>query len=58
MGIGIMFFGVAEPVMHYASPPSAAVGSPNSGIPVYGSDIFLSRGSRRLGAGSIQAATK
>jgi len=22
MGIGIMFFGVAEPVMHYASPPS------------------------------------
>ncbi len=28
MGIGIMFFGVAEPVMHYASPPSAAVGSP------------------------------
>jgi len=30
----------------------------NSGIPVYGSDILLSRGSRRLGAGSIQAATK
>ena len=28
MGIGIMFFGVAEPVMHYASPPSSAVGSP------------------------------
>ena len=27
MGIGIMFFGVAEPVMHYSSPPSAAVGS-------------------------------
>ncbi|MFP6655123.1 MAG: BCCT family transporter [Myxococcota bacterium] len=23
-----MFFGVAEPVMHCASPPSAAVGSP------------------------------
>jgi choline/glycine/proline betaine transport protein len=24
MGIGIMFFGVAEPVMHYANPPSGA----------------------------------
>lgn len=27
MGIGLMFFGVAEPVMHYASPP---VGDPQS----------------------------
>jgi choline/glycine/proline betaine transport protein len=22
MGIGLMFFGVAEPVMHYVNPPS------------------------------------
>ncbi len=27
MGIGLMFFGVAEPVMHYVSPPSAEAGS-------------------------------
>jgi choline/glycine/proline betaine transport protein len=27
MGIGLMFFGVAEPVMHYLSPPTAEVGS-------------------------------
>lgn len=27
MGIGLMFFGVAEPIMHYASPP---VGTPES----------------------------
>ena len=27
MGIGIMFFGVAEPVMHYASPPSGVGGT-------------------------------
>lgn len=27
MGIGLMFFGVAEPVMHYLSPP---VGTPES----------------------------
>ena len=27
MGIGLMFFGVAEPIMHYATPP---VGSPES----------------------------
>ncbi|MCR4941824.1 MAG: BCCT family transporter [Campylobacter sp.] len=27
MGIGIMFFGVAEPVMHYLAPPSAEAGS-------------------------------
>lgn len=26
MGIGIMFFGVAEPVLHYANPPDAALG--------------------------------
>lgn len=22
MGIGLMFFGIAEPIMHYVSPPS------------------------------------
>lgn len=27
MGIGLMFFGVAEPLMHYLSPPTADVGS-------------------------------
>ncbi len=27
MGIGLMFFGVAEPIMHYLSPPTAAQGS-------------------------------
>lgn len=27
MGIGLMFFGVAEPLMHYSSPPTAAEGS-------------------------------
>ncbi|WP_286234987.1 BCCT family transporter [Thalassotalea sediminis] len=27
MGIGLMFFGVAEPVMHYLSPPTAEKGS-------------------------------
>lgn len=27
MGIGLMFFGVAEPLMHYLSPPTAEVGS-------------------------------
>ncbi|MDQ8202818.1 BCCT family transporter [Pelagicoccus sp. SDUM812003] len=27
MGIGLMFFGVAEPVMHYASPPEADPGT-------------------------------
>nr|WP_136250554.1 choline BCCT transporter BetT [Ningiella ruwaisensis] len=27
MGIGLMFFGVAEPVMHYLSPPSAQAGT-------------------------------
>ncbi|WP_448547685.1 BCCT family transporter [Thalassotalea fusca] len=27
MGIGLMFFGVAEPVMHYLSPPTAEQGS-------------------------------
>ena len=27
MGIGIMFFGVAEPVMHYANPPSGVGGT-------------------------------
>ncbi|WDE05842.1 BCCT family transporter [Thalassomonas viridans] len=27
MGIGLMFFGVAEPIMHYLSPPTAEKGS-------------------------------
>jgi len=27
MGIGLMFFGVAEPLMHYLSPPTAETGS-------------------------------
>jgi len=27
MGIGLMFFGVAEPLMHYLSPPTADVGT-------------------------------
>ena len=27
MGIGLMFFGVAEPVMHFSSPPTADIGS-------------------------------
>ncbi len=30
MGIGLMFFGVAEPVMHYATPPPNAAGMPLS----------------------------
>lgn len=28
MGIGIMFYGVAEPVLHYASPPAGESGTP------------------------------
>lgn len=28
MGIGLMFFGVAEPIMHYASPPGMEGGTP------------------------------
>ena len=27
MGIGLMFFGVAEPLMHYLSPPTAEIGT-------------------------------
>jgi choline/glycine/proline betaine transport protein len=27
MGIGLMFFGVAKPVMHYLAPPTAEVNS-------------------------------
>ncbi|WP_416316102.1 BCCT family transporter [Thalassotalea sp. HSM 43] len=27
MGIGLMFFGVAEPIMHYLAPPTAEVGT-------------------------------
>ncbi len=27
MGIGLMFFGVAEPIMHYLAPPTAKVGT-------------------------------
>lgn len=27
MGIGLMFFGVAEPLMHYLSPPTAQIGT-------------------------------
>jgi choline/glycine/proline betaine transport protein len=27
MGIGLMFFGVAEPVMHFLSPPTATIGT-------------------------------
>ncbi len=30
MGIGIMFYGVAEPVLHYASPPSGPGGTPEA----------------------------
>ncbi|WP_191083032.1 BCCT family transporter [Roseococcus microcysteis] len=30
MGIGLMFFGVAEPVMHYAAPPPGTAGAPQS----------------------------
>ncbi|NKE47345.1 BCCT family transporter [Roseomonas frigidaquae] len=30
MGIGLMFFGVAEPVMHYATPPPGTAGTPQS----------------------------
>jgi choline/glycine/proline betaine transport protein len=30
MGIGIMFYGVAEPVLHYASPPMGDGGTPES----------------------------
>ncbi|WP_435170613.1 BCCT family transporter [Falsirhodobacter sp. 1013] len=28
MGIGIVFYGVAEPIMHFSSPPDAAAGTP------------------------------
>ncbi|WP_211234026.1 BCCT family transporter [Chitinilyticum litopenaei] len=28
MGIGLMYFGVGEPMMHYAAPPTAAAGTP------------------------------
>ena len=31
MGIGIMFYGVAEPVLHYALPPAGAGGDRGSG---------------------------
>jgi choline/glycine/proline betaine transport protein len=30
MGIGIMFYGVAEPVLHYAAPPSGEAGTPEA----------------------------
>lgn len=30
MGIGLMFFGVAEPLMHYLSPPTAETGTVNA----------------------------
>ncbi len=30
MGIGIMFYGVAEPVTHYANPPVETAGTPNA----------------------------
>ncbi|NKC29313.1 BCCT family transporter [Falsiroseomonas selenitidurans] len=30
MGIGLMFFGVAEPVMHYATPPPGTLATPQS----------------------------
>lgn len=30
MGIGLMFFGVAEPMMHYASPPQIEGGTPQA----------------------------
>lgn len=30
MGIGIMFYGVAEPVLHYANPPSGPASTPES----------------------------
>ena len=30
MGIGIMFYGVAEPVLHYASPPGGGGGTPDA----------------------------
>ena len=30
MGIGIMFYGVAEPVLHYASPPDGPAATPES----------------------------
>ena len=30
MGIGLLFYGVAEPVLHYANPPRAAPGTPEA----------------------------
>ncbi|MGN7868516.1 BCCT family transporter [Paracoccus sp. 22332] len=30
MGIGIVFYGVAEPIMHFSNPPDAAPGSPQA----------------------------
>ncbi|MXP29644.1 BCCT family transporter [Porphyrobacter algicida] len=33
MGIGLMFYGVAEPVMHFSNPPASAFSNPNASLP-------------------------
>ncbi|MXP26595.1 BCCT family transporter [Altererythrobacter indicus] len=33
MGIGLLFYGVAEPVMHFSNPPSSAFSNPDAVLP-------------------------
>ncbi|RKF21700.1 BCCT family transporter [Altericroceibacterium spongiae] len=33
MGIGLLFYGVAEPVMHFSNPPSSAFSNPDATLP-------------------------
>ncbi|WP_305097237.1 BCCT family transporter [Croceibacterium aestuarii] len=33
MGIGLMFYGVAEPVMHFSNPPVSAFSTPDAALP-------------------------
>lgn len=33
MGIGLMFYGVAEPVMHFSNPPASAFSNPDAVLP-------------------------
>ncbi|MEF2072782.1 BCCT family transporter [Consotaella aegiceratis] len=48
MGIGLMFYGVSEPVTHYSTSVASAAGSPDSWAPLQGApDDPL--GARRLG---------
>jgi BCCT family betaine/carnitine transporter len=48
MGIGLMFFGVSEPISHYASSLAPDAGSPESWAPLAGA-VGDELGARRLG---------